>query len=228
MMAFTNANALFTHHQIPGNLAFTNFDADVDQHHPTIVGPQLAMPMYPYDVVDDRPAGQFIFNKYVWDPPMDEADGSLAFFGPLDAANQHCNNPDMHVSNTGQVDMSDAATTASLETGDSPPFSSKSPNSSQSSAVRKRMAASKCCQKKKQWMQELEDTKADLEKSHRALQGSYNSTIHSSRRGRLGASFTQPRRFGPPPWASPRTQSQPNVALPRAAAVNRLVFFLPQ
>jgi hypothetical protein len=152
MMAFTNANALFTHHQIPGNLAFTNFDADVDQHHPTIVGPQLAMPMYPYDVVDDRPAGQFIFNKYVWDPPMDEADGSLAFFGPLDAANQHCNNPDMHVSNTGQVDMSDAATTASLETGDSPPFSSKSPNSSQSSA------------------------------SHRALQGSYNSLLEEARR----------------------------------------------
>jgi hypothetical protein len=199
MMAFTNANALFTHHQIPGNLAFTNFDADVDQHHPTIVGPQLAMPMYPYDVVDDRPAGQFIFNKYVWDPPMDEADGSLAFFGPLDAANQHCNNPDMHVSNTGQVDMSDAATTASLETGDSPPFSSKSPNSSQSSAVRKRMVASKYRQKKKQWKQELEDTKADLEKSHRALQGSYNSLLEEALRSHSHAASDHRRGPAPEP-----------------------------
>jgi hypothetical protein len=273
MMAFTDAKALFTHHQIPGDLAFTKFDADFDQQHPTMVGPQLAMPMYPYDVVDDRPADQFIFNEYVWDPPMVEAGGSLAFFGPLDATNQHCSDPDMHVSNNFQVHMVDAATMTSFETGDSPPFSCKSPNSSQLSAAsvssassldqnrarkpsrklkqqqnvqnepqplpfrpcqqekeqaqlpapprlpakaaklsrstkqprqtkksrvskpiiveseaeklddptrskfleRNRIAASKCRQKKKLWMQELEDVKADLEKSYWDLQGNYNS-----------------------------------------------------
>jgi esterase/lipase len=40
-----------------------------------------------------------------------------------------------------------------------------------------RVAASKSRQKKKQLMQELEDTKADLEKRHRALQGNYNTLL---------------------------------------------------
>jgi hypothetical protein len=42
---------------------------------------------------------------------------------------------------------------------------------------RNRKAASKCREKKKQWMQDLEDARADLEKRHRLLQADFSALV---------------------------------------------------
>jgi hypothetical protein len=269
-MAYMDASTLFSHHQLPGDLACTNVDADVDQQHLTMVDPQLAIPWYSYDAVDDRPADQFIFSEPTRDLPMDKTDKSMVFFGVVDAANQRFNKLEMHVGNSSQVDTADAATTPSLDTSDFPPSCCKSLVSNQSSAAsvssasscdqkcwqhssrkleqqqhiknkpppvsfqpcqqaqllppvpptkaakpsrsvknprqakksrasqpiviesetehldnpkrhqaleRNRLTASKCRQRKKNLTQALEETKADLEKRRRALQGIYNSLL---------------------------------------------------
>lgn len=91
-MVLTDANARFAPHQLQGDLVFTNVDADINQQHFTIAESQLAIPGYPYDVLDDRPDHQFIFSESIWGPAIDKTDGSMVFFVALDAANQHCNN----------------------------------------------------------------------------------------------------------------------------------------
>jgi hypothetical protein len=99
-MVLTDANALLAYHQLQGGLAFTDVDADIPQQHFNIADPQLVNPRYPPDVVDHRPSDQFIFSESIWGRAINEIDESIAFFGALDAANQHCNNLDMSVSNT--------------------------------------------------------------------------------------------------------------------------------